>query len=103
MFVVGKLNRELPLIFWFDGLACAIRFAEDKAPVRARCGAFVTDRANSRTRAGQRLPREKLLSMTTDAGVVIWKVSDVRKITFRGPCRRNFVTGIASQTLVFVR
>jgi hypothetical protein len=103
MFVVRKLDCELPFISWFGGLTCAIRFAENKALVCTRCGAFVTDRANGRTGAGERLPREKLLSMTTDARVVIWKVSDVRKITLCGPGRRNSVTGIASQILVFVR
>ena len=103
MFVVGELDRELPFIFWFYGLPCGVRFAEDEAAVFARRAAHVTDRANSRTRAGERLAREKLLSMTTDTGIVVWKVGDIREITFSGPCGRNFVTGITHQTLVFVR
>ena len=102
MFVVGELDRELPFIFWFDGLACGIRFAEDEAAVFARGGAHVTDRANSRTRAGERLAREKLLSMTTDTGFMVWKVSDIREVTLCGPGCRNFVTGITRQTFVFV-
>lgn len=103
MFVVGKLDRELPFIFRFCGLARAIRFAEGEAAVFARRGAHVTDRADSRTRAGERLTREKLLSMTTYAGIVVWKISDIRKITFCSPCGRNFVTAITAQTFVFVR
>src|SRR6266436_7603302 len=99
MFVVGKFDRELSFIFWFHSLACAIRFAEDKSPVFARRGAHVTDRANSRTRADERLSCEKLLSMTTDTGIVVWEVSDIRKVTFSRPCGGNSVTGIASQTL----
>ena len=102
MFVVRKLDGELPFIFWFGGLAGAIRFAENEAPSFAWRGAHVTDRTDSRTRAGERLPREKLLSVTTNAGIMVWKISDIRKITLCGPCRGNFVTGIASQTLVFV-
>ncbi len=103
MFVVGKLDCELPFISCFGSLACAVRFAEDKAPFFARRGAQVTNRADSRTRAGERLAREKLLSMTMDTGIVVWKVSDIREITLSGPCGGNFVTGITHQTLVFVR
>ena len=101
MFVVGKLDRELPFIFCFGRLARAIRFSEDKAAVFARRGAHVTDRADSRTRAGKRLAREKLLSMTTDTSIMVWKVSDIGEITLSGPCGGNFVTGITRQTLVF--
>ena len=102
MFVVGKLDRELPFIFCFGRLARAIRFSEDKAAVFARRGAHVTDRADSRTRAGKRLAREKLLSMTTYTSIMVWKISDIRKITLSGPCGGNFVTGTTRQTLVFV-
>ena len=102
MFVVRKLDGELPFIFWFGRLAGAIRFAENEAPSFAGRGAYVTDRTDSRTRAGERLPREKLLSVTTNTGIMVWKISDIRKITLCGPCRGNFVTGIASQTPVFV-
>ena len=102
MFVVRKLDRELPFISWFLSLAGAIRFAENEAPVFARRGAHVTNRTNRRTGADERLSREKLLSMTTDAGIVVWKVSSVRKVTFCRPRRRNLVTGVAGQTLVLV-
>ena len=102
MFVVGKLDRELPFIFWFCSLAGAVRFTENEAPLFARGGAHMADRANSRTSAGERLSREKLLSMTTDAGVVIWKISHVRKVTFCRPGCRHFVTGVADQSLVLV-
>ena len=103
MFVVGKLNRELSFIFWFCGLARAIRFAKRETPVFARRGAHVADRADNRTRADEGLSREKLLAMTTDTGIMTWKVSDVREIALGRPRRGNFVTGIARQTLVFVR
>ena len=103
MFVVGELDRELPFVFRFCSLARAIRFAEDEAPVFARRGTHVTDGANNGTRARERLVREKLLSMTTDTGIMVWKVSNIRKITLSGPCGRNFVTGITHQILVFVR
>src|SRR5258708_1891840 len=103
MFVVGKLNRELSFIFWFCGLACAIRFAERETPVFVRRGVHVADRADSRTCADEGLSCEKLLAMTTDTGIMTWKVSDVRKVTFCGPHRRDFVTGIARQAFVFVR
>jgi hypothetical protein len=62
----------------------------------------MTDSADSRTGAGERLAREKLLSMTTDTGIMVWKVGNVRKTTLRGPCRGNLVARIASQTLVFI-
>ena len=103
MFVVGELDRELSFVFRFRSLARAIRFSEDEAPVFARRGTHVTNRANNRARAGERLAREKLLSMTTDTGIMVWKVSNIRKITLCGPCGRNFVAGVTHQTLVFVR
>ncbi len=62
----------------------------------------MADGANGGTGAGQRLPREKLLSMTTDAGIMVWKVGYIRKIALCRPGSGNFVTGIAGETLVFV-
>jgi len=62
----------------------------------------VTHRANGWAGAHEGLPREKLLSMTTDAGIVVWKVSYIRKIALCRPGSGNFVTGIAGETLVFV-
>ncbi|SRR6266436_7667732 len=103
MFVVRKLDGELSFVLWFCRLAGAIRFAENKPAILARSGAHVTDRANSRTRPDERLAREKLLSVTTDTGIVVWEVSDIRKITFRGPGRGDLVARIASQTLMFIR
>jgi len=102
MLVVRKLDRELPFVFWLRGLAGAIRVAENEAPVFTRGGAHMTHRANSRTRAGERLVREKLLSMTTNTGIMIWKVSHVRKVAFCRPGGRHFVAGITGQTLMLV-
>ena len=102
MFVVRKLDRELPFIVWFCGLAGAIRFAENETPVFARCRAHVTDRANRRTRADERLAREKLLSMTTDTGIMVWKVSNVRKVALCRPGSGKLVARVTGQALVFV-
>ena len=103
MFVVRKLDRELSLVFWFRSLGGAIRLPKDEAPVCARRSSHVADGANRRTDADERLAREKLLSMTTDAGVVVWKVSYIRKVALCRPGSGNFVTGVAGQTLMFVR
>lgn len=100
MFVVGKLDRELPFIFRFCCLAGDIRFAEGESPIFARRRPHVTDRANRRTRADESLSRKELLSMATDAGVMVWKVSDIGKVTFRRPFSWNFVTGIAGEAFV---
>ena len=103
MLVMGKLDRELPFIFRLWHLAGNIRFPESVSPIFARRRTHVTDSANRRTGAEERLSRKELLSMTTDAGVMLWKVSDVGKITFRRPFSWDLVTGIAGEVFVFFR
>src|SRR6059058_2501597 len=46
MFVVGKFDRELALVFRLRGLIRAVRFSECKARIFARPGAQVTDGAD---------------------------------------------------------
>ena len=41
--------------------------------------------------------------MTTDTGVMVWKVSDVGKRALGRPVSRDLMTGIARQTLVLFR
>ena len=100
MFVVGELDRELPFIFRLNCLAGDIRFAEGESAIFARRRTHVTDRANRRTRGDESLSCEKLLSMTTDTGVVVWKVSDVGEVTFRRPFSWDLVTGVAGEAFV---
>ena len=102
MFVVRKLDRELPFVFWFRSLAGAIRLTENETNLLAGGGAQMADDTNGGAGAGQRLSREKLLSMTTDTGIMVWKVGNVGKVALRRPWRGNFVAGVARQTLVFV-
>lgn len=103
MFVVWELDGELPFIFWLCCQAGEIRFAETEAPIFPRRGAHVTDRADRRTRADESLSCEKLLSMTTDTGVMVWKVSDVGEVTLCRPACWQLVTCIAGQAFVFFR
>ena len=103
MFVVWELDSELPFIFRFHCQAGDIRFAEIESPIFARRGPHVTDRADRWTGAHESLSCEKLLSMTTDAGVMVWKVSDVGEVTLRRPACGQLVTCIAGQALVFFR
>ena len=103
MLVVWKLYSELPFIFRFYCQAREIRFAETEAPIFPRRCAHVTDRADNRTRADESLSCEKLLSMTTDAGVMVWKVSYVGEVTLRRPACYQLVTCIAGQAFVFFR
>ena len=103
MFVVGKLDLELPFISWFGSLARAVRFAETEASLLARRRAHVTDSANNRTRPHERLSREELRSMTTNTGVMVWKIGDIRKVALGSPGRRDLVTGIAPKTFVRFR
>lgn len=103
MFVVGKLDGELAFVFRLRRLIGTVRFAESEARVFARRGAQVTNSANRRARAGERLPREELLPVAANAGVVIGKVRCVREISFRCPVGRKFVTGVAREALVLFR
>ena len=102
MLVMRKLDRELSLIFRFAGLVGSIRVAENEPPVFAWRRAHMADRANSRTCADEGLAREKLLSMATNAGVMIWKVGNVWKVAFRRPLSWDLVAGVTSQGFMFV-
>ncbi len=63
----------------------------------------MTNGTNGRTRRDERLPGEELLTMTTHAGIVIGKISDIGEFALCGPDCRNFVTGAAFQALMFFR
>jgi hypothetical protein len=102
MFVVRKIYFELALVFWLRSLIRAIRFAESETSFFARRGAQVTYRTNRRASADRRLTCKKLRPMTTHARVVIGEIRDIRERSVCGPCRRNFVTSVAFETLVFV-
>jgi hypothetical protein len=102
MFVVRKLDHELSFIFRFYRLVSRVRFAKREAYLRARCSLHMTYRANSRTGSHERLSGEKLLSMTTDAGIVVREVSYIGKIAAGRPWRGNLVTRVASQAFVLV-
>ncbi len=103
MFVVREFDLELALVFWLRGLIRAIRFAEGETSLFTRRGAQVTYRTDRRASADRRLTREELRPMTTHARVVIREIRDIRERSVCGPCRRNFVTSVAFETLVFVR
>ena len=103
MFVVRKVYLELALVFWLRGLIRAIRFAESEPPFFTRRGAQVTYRTDRRASPDRRLTCKKLRPMTTHARVVIRKIRDIRERSVCGPCRRNFVTSVAFEAIVFVR
>lgn len=100
MGVVRELDRELPFVFCFRGLIRTVGFSESKAARFPRRGADVTDRADGRAGGHKSLACEKLLAMTTYTSLVVWKVGYIRKGSFCGPFRGNFVAGITSQALV---
>jgi len=103
MFVVRKLDRELPFVFWFGRLIGIVRLAEAEARIFARRSAQMTDDANRRTRCDKGLAREKLLPVATDTRFMIGKVSNVWEFSFGGPGSWNFVTRAARQILVVFR
>ena len=102
MFVMREFDLELSLIFWLRSLIRAIRFAKSEAAIFTRRRTQVTDRTDRRATADRRLTREELRPVATHTRVVIRKISGVRKCTTGSPRRRNLVTGIALETLVFV-
>src|SRR5258708_6784347 len=102
MFVVRKLDGELPFVFRLRCLISAVRFPESEARIFARGGAYVTDRAECRPGANESLPREKLLPVAADAGLVIGKVRGVGKISLRRPIGRELVTLVACEALVLI-
>lgn len=100
--VVRKLNRELTLVLWLGRLIGIVGFAKGETRSFARRRAHVTDRAGCRTGSAHRLSRKKLWPMTTYAGFVIGKISDVWKIALRVPVGRNLMTGIAGKRFVLL-
>lgn len=103
MFVVRKLNRELAFFFRLRRLIRVIRLAKSKARIFARRGAHMTDCANRRAGADERLPRKELLPVATHTRIVIGKVCGVGKISLRRPRGRQLVAGVAREALVFLR
>ena len=102
MLVVRKLDHELPLVLRLHPLVRIVRITKGKAPALAWRGAYVTDSADCRTSADDRLTGEKLLPVTAHARVVIGKVCHVGKFSFRSPRGRDFVTITAGERFVFV-
>src|SRR5213080_1118516 len=80
--VMRKLDRELPFFFGFRRLIGIIRFAESEACILTRRGAHVTNGADARLGSDHGLPREELLPVAANAGIVIGKISHIRKISF---------------------
>jgi hypothetical protein len=98
-----KLDRELPFFFRPGWLTSSVGISEDEAGILTGRGPYMTNSADGRAGADECLSCEKLLPVTTNAGVVIGKISNVRKISLRGPRRWNFVTGIAGEAFVLIR
>src|SRR2546427_1725953 len=103
MLVVWKLGRELPFFFRLRRLVGIVGFAKAKARIFLWRCPYVTHGANCRACAGKCLSRKKLLSVAVNARVVVGKIRHVGKISPRIPIGRNFVTSIATQTLVLFR
>jgi len=103
MFVMGKLDGELPLVFRFGRLISSVGFAKGEPRLLARRSPQVTDRTNCRTRAAESLPAKELWPVTANAGIVIGKVGRIRKIAFGIPRRRNPVAAVAGEAFMFVR
>lgn len=102
MFVVGKVDLELPLVFWFRRLVRPVRFAESEAAIFAWRRAQMTNRTDRRAGSDERLAREELRPVTAHARVVIGKVSHVGKRTTSRPRCWNLVTRVALEALVFI-
>jgi hypothetical protein len=102
MLVMGKLDRELPFLFLLHRELRDVGRAKREAHLFTWRGAHVTDGANAWACSHQHLAREELLPMTTHAGIVIGKIGDIGKVSFRIPCSWDFVTSIARQGFVFV-
>jgi hypothetical protein len=103
MFVMRKLDLELTFVPGLGRLLRVVRFTKSKPRVCARRRAQMADSANRRTGAGKRLARKKLLPMTTNTGLMIGKIRDVRKVSLCRPGCWHFVTAITSQAFVLVR
>lgn len=103
MFVVRKLDCELAFCFRFQGLIRTVRITESEACCFARGGFWMAHRADCRTGPNHRLAREELLPMTTNAGGVFGKISNIGKVSLGCPSGRNLMAFIASKALVFIR
>src|SRR5262252_7160111 len=101
MLVMGKLDRELPLVFRFGRLISCVWFAKGEPRFLARRRSQVADRTNCRTRAAEGLPGKELLPVTANTGIVIGKVGHIGKVAFRIPRRRNLVAAVAGEALMF--
>src|SRR5438270_13300378 len=100
--VMRKLDRELPFFFGFRRLIGIIRFAESEACILTGRGAHMTNGADGRASSDHGLPCEELLPVAANASIVIGKISNIRKISFRRPRRWSFVTGITGQAFVLI-
>jgi hypothetical protein len=103
MLIVGKLDRELALDFWFRRLIRIVWRAEIETCCFAGSGANVANCTDCRTGSAHCLARKKLRPMTTHAGLVIRKIRHVRKIALGIPGGWDLMTGVAGQAFVFVR
>lgn len=101
--VMWKLDRELPFFFGFGRLIGIIWLAESEACILTRRGAYMTNSADGWAGSNHGLRGEELLPVAANASIVIGKISNVRKISFCIPCRRNFVASIAGKALVLIR
>ena len=101
--VMRKLDRELPFSFRLGWLTGIVGIAESEARILTRRGAHMTNGADGRPGSDHGLPREELLPVAANAGIVIGKVSRIRKRTTSRPRCGNPVTSIALETLVLVR
>jgi hypothetical protein len=101
MFVVRKLDGELPFVFRLHSLIRIVRIAECETASFPWRGADMADRADCRPGADDCLPGEKLLTVTAHAGVMIGKVSHVGKFPFRRPRGWNLMAVTASKALMF--
>ena len=102
MFVVRKLDLELPLVFKLRSLVSTIRFTKSEPAIFARRRPHMTDCANCGAGTAHCLTREELRPVATHTRIVIRKIRDIGECAVRSPGSRNPVTGVALQTLVFV-
>ena len=102
MFVMGKIDCELPFLPLLHRELRDVWRAKREARTFTWRGAQVTDSTNAWARSHHHLAREELLTMTTHTGIVIRKIGDVGKVSLRIPGSWDFVTSIARQAFVFV-
>src|SRR5262249_5266029 len=103
MFVMRELDPELLLDLRLLLLLSIVRQAKGEPPLFLWRRPNMTNRANCRAGADNCLARKELLSMTAHAGLMIREVGDIGKLSPGSPNRRDLVTSITSQALVFCR